>query len=141
MEGDTDGGNQITSYVIQWDAGDDTSTTFTALVGESIPSLELSHTIHDDIESGKSYRFNYYAINLHGAGPVSDTLIVQAANNPARMEAPIVTLEPGLIYKVSFIAPYSGGVGITIEEYEIVIRQKDGTFTMLSQCDGTSLTV
>ena len=54
------------------------------------------------------------------------------------MEAPQVTLESGLVYRVSFTAPHAGGVGIEILEYEIVFRRKDGDFASLSQCDGTS---
>ena len=54
------------------------------------------------------------------------------------MEAPVVTLEPGLLYKVTFVQPNTGGVGIEISEYEIVFRQKDGIFSQIAQCDGTS---
>ena len=58
------------------------------------------------------------------------------------MEAPSVTLEAGLNYRVNFEAPHSGGLGIEIEEYEIIFRKKDGEFiTILSECNGTSQTV
>ena len=53
-------------------------------------------------------------MNIHGKGEVSDTVVIKAANNPARMVAPIVTLGPGLLYKVSFTKPNTGGIGIEI---------------------------
>ena len=140
VQGVSDGGSPVTSYVIEWDAGD-SNNAFSAIVGEASPNLDLSHYVYDNISSGTSYQFRYYAVNVHGPGPVSDTQVIQAANNPARMEAPTVTLEPGLLYKVSFTAPHSGGLGIAIEEYEIVFRRKDLTFATIAQCDGTSQTV
>ena len=97
-------------------------------MGVKTPSLALTYTIEENLESGKSYSFNYFAVNIHGSGEVSDTVVIQAANNPARMVAPIVTLEPGLLYKVSFTKPNTGGVGIPIEEYAIIFRQKSGIF-------------
>lgn len=126
--------------MIQWDAGDSNSA-FTAVVGETSPNLDLTHYIYENISSGEQYQFNYFAVNIYGAGPVSDTQVIQAANNPARMEAPTVTLEPGLLYRVSFSAPHPGGVGIEIEEYEIVFRKKDLTFEKIAQCDGLSADV
>ena len=136
LTGDADGGSVITSYVIQWDAGD-SNNPFTPLVGDTLSSLALSHTIYDNVDSGNEYKFNYYAINLHGDGEVSDTFSIQAANNPSRMEAPTVTLETGLLYKVSFIAPNPGGVGILIVEYEVEFRKKDSTFAAIAACDGS----
>ena len=70
-----DGGSTIISYVIQWDAGDSLSP-FTTLIGSPTASLVLSHTIYDNIESGKEYRFRYYAVNLHGDGPASDAFSI-----------------------------------------------------------------
>ena len=86
----------------------------------------MSLTVYEGIESGKEYRFTYYAINLHGSGLASDPLSIKAANKPSRMDAPTVTLQAGLLYEISFASPNPGGVGIVIEAYEIVFRRKDG---------------
>ena len=53
------------------------------------------------------------------------------------MDAPSVTFESGLLYKVSFMQPNSGGIGIALEAYEIVFKRKDGQYASLLACDGS----
>lgn len=60
--------------MIQWDEGDALAIDFTTLVGDPVSSLELGHTIYENISSGQEYRFKYYAVNTHGAGETSDIL-------------------------------------------------------------------
>lgn len=121
LVGEETGGSEITSYVIQWDAGD-INNGFSALVGEASPSLAMDHTVYDNVISGGQYSFSYFAVNIHGAGEASDIQVIQAANNPSRMEAPLITLQSGLLYRVTFVEPNSGGVGIEITEYEVVFK-------------------
>lgn len=90
------------------------------------------------ITSGGNYRFTYAARNIQGTGPQSDPTLVIAATVPAKMNTPVVTYQPGLLYRVTFTMPSSGGTGVPIDAYEILFLHKDGlTFTAIAECDGT----
>lgn len=57
------------------------------------------------------------------------------------MDSAVVTLQSGLVYRVTFVAPHPGGLGIEITSYEIVFKRQDGDFQVIPQCDGSSQTV
>lgn len=58
------------------------------------------------------------------------------------MNTPVVSYQPGLLYRVTFTQPSSGGTGVPIAAYEILFLQKDGiAFTAVVECDGTLQTV
>ena len=54
------------------------------------------------------------------------------------MNTPSVTFHPNLKYRVTFIPPFSGGVAVLIDTYEIEFMKKDGvTFAPIAECDGS----
>lgn len=53
------------------------------------------------------------------------------------MNSPVVSLQSGLKYRVTFARPSTGGTGVPIVSYEILFLQKDGlTFSAVLECDG-----
>lgn len=48
------------------------------------------------------------------------------------------TSNQGKSVKITWSAPYSGGIGIKITSYEILIRNKENNFVSTAECDGTN---
>lgn len=130
----------MTSYVIYWDQG--LGGSLTALSGSNVNELKTVYLFVSGITSGGNYKFTYAGKNIHGIGPQSDPVVVVAATVPAKMNTPVVTLQPGLKYRVAFAQPSSGGSGVPILSYEILFLQKDGiSFTAVAECDGAQQAV
>ena len=53
---------------------------------------------------------------------------MQAATVPLKMDPPIVSLERGAIYSLSFAIPDAGGIGVEITSYEVLFFTKDRTW-------------
>lgn len=66
LTGTETGGSPITSYIILWNAG--SGTTLSILLGDAVPNLSTTVLITTGISSGNTYRFAYYARNIHGDG-------------------------------------------------------------------------
>jgi hypothetical protein len=132
-----------------WDAGSGTRRrrlqTLVPILGYSTPNLLTDVTI-TGLTSGTSYIFTYYATNAHGDGPHSDPVTVLAATVPAIMNAPTVSTvsqHTSLHYRITVIAPHSGGTGVAISGYEITFKQSDGvTYTAITaECPTNGATI
>lgn len=134
------GGSPILSYVLLWDAG--TGAALTPVVGDATPNTALSVTVTTGVTSGTSYVFAYKARNAHGDGAQSATTTILAATVPSIMnKATVSTVSQftPLRYRVSVIAPFSGGAGVAISGYQVEFKVKGGSSyqPIAADCDGT----
>ena len=104
--------------MILWDQGPGGS--FVAVAGNDTANLATSITVTTGISSGDEYQFKYFGRNAHGDGLNSSTVTILAATVPSQMNPPTVSAvsaHSSLQYRVSVVAPYSGGDGVLISEY------------------------
>lgn len=122
----------ITSYNIEWDGGS-SGATWTELQGQSTESLSLTQT-KTGITASSSYQFRYRAKNVFGYGPYSDVATIKGIAVPDQMSIPTVTNDAANV-KIVWQEPTSNGSPIS--EYQILIKQKDGTWTEeTTNCNG-----
>jgi hypothetical protein len=92
LTGTNTGGSPITSYIVLWNSG--SGSTMSILLGDIIPNTLTTVLITTGISSGNTYRFAYYARNIHGDGWDSVTALpyvdILAATKPSQMIAPNV---------------------------------------------------
>jgi hypothetical protein len=142
LEGTATGGSAILSYVVLWDEGQ--GGAFSPVVGDTSPNLLTSIVITQGVSSGVEYRFKYFGRNTHGDGAESDEVSVLAATVPSPMNPPTVSAvsaHTSLQYRVSVIAPHSGGAGVAIDAYEVTFLAQGGaTYAAVAECDGSSPT-
>lgn len=142
LNGTATGGSAILSYVVKWDQG---NGTYVTIAGDSTPNLATSITFTTGISSGISYNFKIFGRNVHGDGVESDPITILAATVPSTMNTPTisaVSAHSSLYYRLSIIAPYSGGAGVAIDSYEVVFKHADGLqySAAPAECDGSSAT-
>jgi titin len=141
LTGVATGGSPILSYVVTWDQG---TGNYVTLAGDSTPNLATTVLFTTGISSGGSYNFKIFGRNVHGDGAESDPVTILAATVPATMNAPTistVSAHTSLQYRVTVVAPYSGGAGVAIDAYEVVFKYSDGSgYASTAECDGSSAT-
>jgi hypothetical protein len=71
------GGSEILSYNLQWDAGN--GLVNVNLVGWSTPYLHSSFIVTSGVTAGALYKFKYRARNVYGWGPFSEEVTIKAA--------------------------------------------------------------
>jgi titin len=124
-----------------WDQG---TGTYVALAGDLTANLATSVTFTTGISSGGVYNFKILGRNVHGDGAESDPVAILAATVPATMNAPtisVVSAHTSLQYRVSVVAPYSGGAGVAIDAYEVVFKYQDGSdYAANTECQGSTTT-
>lgn len=108
------------------------------LVGISPLSLATSFTATADVVPGTQYYLRVRAKNKYGWGVDSTPLAVYAAAKPEAPDAPS-SGKQSTSMRITWPLPDENGLAAT--EYEILIQQKDGTFTASAQCDGSDSTV
>lgn len=139
LSGLATGGSAISSYVILWDAG--LAGTFSPVLGDVTPNLLTSVSLTSGITSGEVYQFKFLGRNAHGDGAESGVMSVLAATVPSPMNPPAVSTVSQyspLQYRLTVIAPYPGGAGLSIDAYEILLRSHDGTvYAAVAECDGS----
>ena len=120
-------------YMIVWDQGSQELEhwdTYTIMTSDSY------FTNVNGLSSGHPYRFKYRAQNIHGWGPESPLVEVTAMSYPSASNVP-VTEVVGSDVRISWDAPYSGGIGVEITRYQILIKDFEGNFIEdLDYCDG-----
>lgn len=130
----------VTSYNLQWDNGSG-GVSWEALVGISPPSLQTTHTQTAGIVPGRLYQLRVRAKNKFGWGVESSPAIeVYAAAKPEVPVAPTsakgTAAEDDTTMRISLTEPDTNGLPITA--YEVRIKQKDGTFSATTACDGST---
>lgn len=126
----TDTGNDaILTYNLQIDDGN--GGDFRSVAGDSIRSLQRTHTITSGISRGVSYRFRYRAGNSVGWSAFSDNLVAQAATYPKA--PPALTLASSQADSITInLHESSDNQGAAITLYEL---------WMNSGTDGSALTM
>ena len=106
--------------------------TFTTMTADSY------FTNVNGLSSGHPYRFRYKAQNIHGWGSDSAEVTVTAMNYPSASNVPATESDQANV-KVSWEAPYSGGIGVPILSYQVLIRDSTGNFIEDTvNCNGQS---
>ena len=112
------------------------------LHGDSSPSLDTSVTFNTGISSGETYVFAVYGRNAHGDGPQSATVSILAATVPSPMNAPTISAistHTALQYRVSVVAPHTGGDNVLITSFEVVFKHRNSaTYESIADCDGSA---
>lgn len=127
----------VISYNLRWDNGTNQVDTVN-LVGISPLSLATSFTATADVVPGTLYYLRVRAKNKYGWGADSTPLAVYAAAKPEAPSAP-TSSKQSINMRISWPMPDVNGLAAT--EYQILIMQKDGTYTESAQCDGSDSTV
>lgn len=129
-------------YDLVWDLGtsgqiwESYNSQLTSIVGESFIYATIT-----GLSSGYIYQFKYRALNIHGwSSEYSNTTSVQTIIQPAQIIS-VTTIVVKNNVLISWIKPYSGGVGISIISYTIQIKRKDGIFVTAAECNGTNTTI
>jgi hypothetical protein len=131
------GDSQILSYNIQYDQG---TNTWVTIVGdpEDYPQTEVLVT--QNIVANTDYRFRIRAKNVLGYAQdfSHPEVIIKSSGYPGVMPSlntEYDTLIPTSV-KISWAAAFDNYE--TIDAYQILIKQADGTFTeSLAECDGS----
>ena len=106
--------------------------TFTTMTSDSYFSNV------NGLSSGHPYRFKYQAQNIHGWGAESTEVQVIAMSYPSASNVPL-TESSGADVKISWEAPYSGGIGIEILSYQILVKDSEGNLVEDTvNCNGVS---
>jgi hypothetical protein len=113
------GGSEILSYIISWNGG--SGNVFTDISGHDVNDLSLDRIFVAGINSGVYYDFKYRAKNIHGEGEPSDPFTILAAHIPVINLAPVVSLDANVMYRIAFVEPNTGGDGVPISAYEILV--------------------
>ena len=126
----------IISYNLDWDKGTD-GAEWEELTG--IYSLYAASQFLQavDVSSGNYYRFKVRAKNKYGWGEMSDDITILAAIQP---DAPIGQSTQSLTSTLlSWTLPFEHGSSIS--QYEILIRDKSGSYVEPPTCLGTDLQI
>jgi hypothetical protein len=94
---------------------------FTDISGHDVNDLSLDRIFVAGINSGVYYDFKYRAKNIHGEGEPSYPFTILAAHIPVINLAPVVSLDANVMYRIAFVEPNTGGDGVPISAYEILV--------------------
>jgi len=134
-----DGGSPILSYSIEMDDG----SGYASIIGDPDDSLARTHS-ESGVTSGASLKFKYRVRNVYGWSDYSPEVTIIASTesteplNPASTNTPLSS-----VVTITWDLPTNtGGDGITIDEYRVLIRHADGvTFSEPAGYDGTNATL
>ena len=121
ITGTNTGGSPITSYVLYWDNGLD-GLYFSNLVGENSHSLIQTFTA-TGLTSGQSYEFKYKVKNAFGSSSFS-SVVTQVAFTYPGLISPVQTSLVGTAVQFTWTQPFTGGSGISITEYDLLVYNK-----------------
>jgi len=138
LDGELDGGSQVTSLHLQWDEGT-VGRSWQTLIGEYPYALNQVFTKRGLVQTGHTYQFRYRARNLLGWGEWSDSAYMLAASLPEATLSIISTLNNANV-RLSWSANTIDN-GSAITEYKIKIRDAHNDFFEDELCDGASFEV
>ncbi len=124
----------ITSYNLQWDQG---INTWADLQGASPYSTATSYQT-TSITAGTTYKVRVRARNKYGWGSYSAETSITPALAPSAPSS-VTTTQSGTSVNIAWTQPTTNG--LTVTQYEILIKKKDGTFASASTCVGTDSSV
>jgi len=115
------GGSDVLSYNVQWDAG--SGTLNQELIASSEEYLDIFYKVQSSVEgltAGKPYKFRYRASNKYGPGEYSEISTHLAADIPMQAD-PVTTKIENFYVKIEW--DYPDDKSSDIEQYEILIKQ------------------
>ena len=131
------GGSQIINYDLVWDMGTDGVSWETFELLEEVEGSQIIPLTIYGLSSGFTYQFKYRAQNIHGLSPAySSSASVKTLTEPHALDVPQTIVNDNYV-TILWAEPYSGGAGVLITAYEIMIKNKQGDFLSSEECDGT----
>lgn len=109
-----------------------TLNDFVEIVGGDPYTLQTFFIVTKNIEIGNDYAFRYRAINLVGAGPWSDTVILKAATIPTPPGKPYYISSTASTIKLGLVPTDDNG-GSKIREYKLYRDEGDLTSDITTQ--------
>lgn len=139
VSGTYTGGSTITSYNLQYNGGDP-STTYVTVIGENPESLLQTYT-KNGLTTDVWYSFKYRVANKFGWGPFSSSSTFLTAILPDQVPDPTFQVVGDTSVRIQWTAPTNGGNAFI--NYAIYIRESDlSTYsTETTYCDGSSATI
>jgi len=132
LTGQLTGSALILFYELSWDQGSNGASWTTYTVTSN------SQVLFTSLTSGQQYKFRYRGQNVNGWGPYSPVLTIVAMVVPFQVPSVVTTYYQTSV-KIDWTAPYTGGQGIPITSYDILIAKADGSYIRyLPNCDGNS---
>ena len=119
------GGSSILSYALYMQSGGD--EILLTDMSTTSSKLQQSYSI-TGITAGDIYIFKYQVSNIFGWSRNSTTLSVEAVSLPGKM-ATVSTSIVSTNVRILWIEPYTGGNGITIDAYNVLILSSSGIYT------------
>jgi len=102
----------ITSYELQWDAGNSASTTWYELQGSSGSLSTATSYSTNSVTSGASYRVRVRALNKYGWGEFSDETTIIAAQAP-NAPTTVSTTQVGTDVVIQWSQPTNNGAAVS----------------------------
>ncbi len=137
ISGSAAGSATVTNYELSWNNG----TSGVGLTWSTYTNTLSNSIVVAGFTSGESYQFKYRAQNIHGWGDYSSILTVVAMSEPSTPDAVTTSLD-GTGVRFTWTEPYTGGTGVVITEYHLLIQKADTTWADYnSTCDGTDTTI
>lgn len=130
-------------YDLWWDAGSAQTTweSFNSQLTEGSDGETVIKATINGLSSGIEYNFKYRTQNIHGWSlGFSPSVLVKTLTEPAQITG-VKTEVVSNNVRISWLEPYSGGVGIDIQEYRIEVQKKDGFFVEDASCLGNDPTI
>lgn len=118
------GGSAILSYIVYMKSGED--EVLLTDMSTSASKLLQSYTV-TGITAGNIYIFKYQVSNIFGSSGNSTTLSVEAISLPDKM-ATVSTAVVDTNVRITWTEPYTGGNGITINAYNVLILGSSGAY-------------
>ena len=129
-----DGGSPITSYILEMLVG--TQWTRVGTTGDSLTTTATITSPEVEIVLGQQYTFRWSAKNIFGTSNPSPTTDILAANEPAQMDPPTLTLSNTYVV-ITWVAPNNRGSAIT--KYRVTFLDKaDNTYKEVESFCGLS---
>lgn len=101
LAGSQTGGATVDSYNLRYDDASE-GATWTNLIGYSANQTTLSYSVTSSIQIGRTYKFQYRVLNMHGWSEWSPVLDLIAAQAPDQISPAAVTFNEGALVRIQW---------------------------------------